>query len=178
MTSFDLVGYAAAACTTLAFVPQLLKIRRERSTDDISGGMYVVYIAGLALWLAYGVLVASWPVIIANAATMCFATAVLSMKWRFTRSSAVPKGLQRSDRCPLCGQPNDCGSSAGARACWCVDAAISAKALEAIPPGLRGKACLCKACACGQARAPHQSNPSLAGERLVRVSCSTQSGGS
>ncbi len=86
LSSVDLVGYAAAACTTLAFLPQVLKIRRERSTDDISGIMYVVYIAGLVLWLTYGVLVTSWPVIIANAATMCFATAVLWMKWRFTRS--------------------------------------------------------------------------------------------
>lgn len=152
MTTVDFVGYAAATCTTLAFLPQLLKIRRERSTDDISGGMYVVYIAGLALWLAYGVLVASWPVIIANAATMCFAAAVLWMKWRFSAarfsSARVPEGEERSDRCPLCGQPNHCESHTAGRACWCVDAAIAPKALESIPAHLRGKACLCKACLC------------------------------
>jgi MtN3 and saliva related transmembrane protein len=54
-----IIGYAAAACTTLAFVPQVLKILRERSTDDISAGMYTVYIVGVALWLAYGVLTRS-----------------------------------------------------------------------------------------------------------------------
>jgi MtN3 and saliva related transmembrane protein len=80
----DLVGYSAAACTTLAFVPQVLKIHRERSTDDISAGMYVIYIAGVGLWLAYGVLVSSWPIILANSATMCLAILVLWMKWRLT----------------------------------------------------------------------------------------------
>ncbi|MGH8260992.1 MAG: SemiSWEET transporter, partial [Steroidobacteraceae bacterium] len=85
LTSIDLIGYTAAALTTLAFVPQVLKIRRERSADDISTGMYSVYIAGVGLWLAYGVLAASWPIILANAATICLAAAVLAMKWRFSR---------------------------------------------------------------------------------------------
>ncbi len=79
LTHIDLIGYAAAVCTTLAFVPQVLKIHRERSAYDISTGMYVVYIAGVGLWLAYGVLVASWPIILANAATICLAMAVLWM---------------------------------------------------------------------------------------------------
>lgn len=77
-----LVGYAAAACTTLAFVPQVLKIRRERSANDLSTAMYVVYIVGIALWLAYGLFLTSWP-ILANAATMGLAIAVLWMKGRF-----------------------------------------------------------------------------------------------
>jgi MtN3 and saliva related transmembrane protein len=88
-THIDLVGYSAAACTTLAFVPQVLKIHRERSTDDISAGMYVIYIAGIGLWLAYGVLVGSWPIILANSATICLAISVLWMKWRFTRRDGV-----------------------------------------------------------------------------------------
>ena len=88
-THINLIGYLAAAFTTLAFVPQVLKIWRERSTGDISSGMYAVYIAGVGLWLAYGVLVRSWPIMLANGATMCLATAVLWMKWRFTRTPPV-----------------------------------------------------------------------------------------
>ena len=80
------IGYTAAACTTLAFVPQVLKILRERSTDDISASMYVVYVVGVALWLAYGILAAAWPIILANAATLCLAVTVLWMKLRLTRS--------------------------------------------------------------------------------------------
>jgi len=85
LTLIDLVGYAAAACTTLAFVPQVLKIRRERSANDLSTGMYLVYVLGVGLWLAYGLILTSWPIILANAATMGLAIAVLWMKRRFTR---------------------------------------------------------------------------------------------
>ncbi len=57
-----------------------------------------------------------------------------------------------SDRCPLCGQPNDCKSAPDGRACWCADATIRASALAAVPAQMRGKSCLCKACASGRAR--------------------------
>ena len=90
MTLIDFVGYAAAVCTTLAFVPQVTKIRRERSAADISAGMYAVYIVGVGLWLAYGVFMVSWPIIIANGATMCLAMTVLWMKWRFTARTIAP----------------------------------------------------------------------------------------
>lgn len=89
MTFIDFVGYAAAVCTTLAFVPQVTKLLRERSADDISAGMYAVYIVGVGLWLAYGLFVASWPIIIANGATLCLAVAVLWMKWRFSGRAIV-----------------------------------------------------------------------------------------
>jgi len=85
----DLLGFAAAACTTLSFVPQVLKIRRTRSTGDISAGMYWLFIFGLALWLGYGAIIGSWPILLANTLTIALATAVLWMKWRFERSTAA-----------------------------------------------------------------------------------------
>ncbi len=101
LTVGDLTGYAAAVCTTLAFVPQVLKIRRERSAGDLSSGMYIVYIVGVGLWLAYGIVVASWPVILANGATICLAITVLCMKWRFTRRPSAPGGTRLgADRRP------------------------------------------------------------------------------
>lgn len=78
-------GYAAAACTTLSFVPQVLKIWQTRSAADISSGMYGLFIVGLALWLAYGVILKSWPIICANTVTIALAAAVLLMKWHFER---------------------------------------------------------------------------------------------
>ncbi len=83
----DLLGFAGAGCTTVSFVPQVLKIRRTRSAADISSGMYQLFILGLALWLAYGVMIGSWPILIANTLTIGLATAVLWMKWRFERSA-------------------------------------------------------------------------------------------
>lgn len=80
-------GYAAASCTTLSFVPQVLKVWRTRSAQDISSGMYLLFILGLALWLVYGTARVSWPIICANTVTIGLAGAVLLMKWRFARRS-------------------------------------------------------------------------------------------
>ncbi len=81
----DLLGFAGATCTTVSFVPQVLKVRRTRSAADISSGMYLLFILGLGLWLAYGVMIVSWPILIANTLTIGLAATVLWMKWRFER---------------------------------------------------------------------------------------------
>lgn len=79
----DWLGYAAGTCTTLSFLPQAIKVWRTRSVGDISGAMYGVFVAGLALWLVYGLALEAWPVVIANAVTLVLAGAILLMKWRF-----------------------------------------------------------------------------------------------
>jgi MtN3 and saliva related transmembrane protein len=62
----EFVGYAAGLLATTAFVPQVAKTFKARSAGDISLGMYVLFCTGVGLWLVYGVLIASWPVIISN----------------------------------------------------------------------------------------------------------------
>lgn len=74
------VGSAAALLTTLAFVPQVVKTLRTRSTRDISLSMWAMFSAGVALWLAYGLMLGAWPVIAANAATLLLALTVLAVK--------------------------------------------------------------------------------------------------
>jgi MtN3 and saliva related transmembrane protein len=78
----DLVGYAAGFLATAAFVPQVVKTFKARSARDISLGMYVLFCAGVALWLAYGLLIASWPVIVSNTVTLVLSGAVLVLKLR------------------------------------------------------------------------------------------------
>jgi MtN3 and saliva related transmembrane protein len=86
MTSFtDLLGLVAGALTTTAFVPQVLKIYRTKSGKDISGRMIALFSAGVLLWLAYGILIASTPVIIANAVTLVLAVAIIVLKVRYSR---------------------------------------------------------------------------------------------
>ena len=80
MIETDWLGFLAGAFTTAAFVPQALQVWRTRSTKDISLSMYVVFIIGVGLWLFYGVLLGSLPVIIANAVTLMLAAFVLVMK--------------------------------------------------------------------------------------------------
>ncbi|MCR6630735.1 MAG: SemiSWEET transporter [Magnetospirillum sp.] len=76
----ETVGSAAAILTTLAFVPQVVKTLRTRHTRDISLSMWALFCAGVALWLVYGMLLAAWPVILANAATLVLAAIVLTVK--------------------------------------------------------------------------------------------------
>lgn len=76
----DMVGSTAAALTTVAFVPQVVKTLKTRHTRDISLAMWVLFCLGVALWLVYGLLLAAWPVILANAATLALAGTVLAIK--------------------------------------------------------------------------------------------------
>lgn len=80
MNSIDLIGYVAATLTTLAFIPQVLHTWRTRSTQGISLGMYAIFTSGLVLWLAYGILLGAWPIIIANTITLALAISILAMK--------------------------------------------------------------------------------------------------
>ncbi|HUV99959.1 MAG TPA: SemiSWEET transporter [Gallionella sp.] len=77
------IGSAAATLTTIAFIPQAWKVWRTKHTADISMGMYILFTIGVALWLTYGILLESWPIIIANAFTLVLAGAVLAMKVKF-----------------------------------------------------------------------------------------------
>jgi MtN3 and saliva related transmembrane protein len=79
----DWVGYAAGVCTTLSFLPQAVRVLRTRSVEDISLAMYIVYIAGVAMWLAYGLVLNAGPIVIANAVSLVLAGSILVMKLRF-----------------------------------------------------------------------------------------------
>lgn len=86
MNSTELVGTLAACLTTLSFVPQAWMTWRSRDVSGISLGMYSVFTLGVALWLVYGLLLAAWPVVAANAITLVLALAILVMKLRFRHS--------------------------------------------------------------------------------------------
>ena len=83
--SHEVLGYLAAAGTTFAFLPQVIRVYRTRSAEDISTAMYVLFITGVALWIAYGLAIHSVPVIAANCVTLVLAVAVLVGKLRFDR---------------------------------------------------------------------------------------------
>ena len=76
-------GFAAAALTTGSFVPQALMTIRSRNTSGISLAMYVIFTIGVALWLAYGIFLDSWPMILANTVTLMLAATILALKLRY-----------------------------------------------------------------------------------------------
>lgn len=77
------VGYAAAMLTTASFVPQVWHTWRSRDVGGISLGMYVVFAAGVSLWLVYGLLLDAWPIVVANAITLALALAIVAMKLKW-----------------------------------------------------------------------------------------------
>lgn len=77
-----MVGYAAAILTTVSFVPQALKSWQTRDLSGVSLAMYSLFTLGVALWLVYGVMLGSWPIIVANAITLALAGVVLTLKLR------------------------------------------------------------------------------------------------
>lgn len=83
MNSAELLGYLAGALTTVAFIPQVMKTWRTRSTADISLSMFALFCAGLVLWTLYGIALGSWPIVIWNGITLLLAGTVLIFKLRF-----------------------------------------------------------------------------------------------
>ena len=79
----ELLGYLAAALTTTSFIPQAVMTIRSRNTSGISLGMYSIFTIGVAMWLAYGLVIESWPMIAANTVTLALAALILALKLRY-----------------------------------------------------------------------------------------------
>ena len=81
--AIDFIGYAAATCTTISFLPQLIRVVKLRTARDISLGMFSIFSAGTAMWLTYGLLSHSTPVAAANGVTLVLSISILVLKLRF-----------------------------------------------------------------------------------------------
>ncbi len=79
----ELIGYLAATLTTVSFVPQALHSFKTKDVSGISLGMYSIFTLGIALWLAYGVLISAWPIVVANVITLALASLILALKLRY-----------------------------------------------------------------------------------------------
>ena len=83
MESADTLGLIAGALTTVAFIPQVIKIWRTKHATDISLGMFAIFSCGVLLWLFYGIEIDAVPVIVANAITLGLSLTILFFKIKF-----------------------------------------------------------------------------------------------
>jgi MtN3 and saliva related transmembrane protein len=83
MSITDVVGLLAGFLTTLSLIPQAMKIWRSKSAGDVSLKMFVAFSIGVALWLAYGVLMKELPMILWNSVSLALACSILAMKLKF-----------------------------------------------------------------------------------------------
>jgi MtN3 and saliva related transmembrane protein len=74
------LGFAAALCSTVSFVPQAYRIVKTRDTSSISTRMYLITCLGFVLWLGYGVALGQWPLIVTNSICLALASFILFMK--------------------------------------------------------------------------------------------------
>ena len=81
------IGLLAGLLTTAAFIPQVWKIYQTKSGKDISGRMFWLFSLGIALWLVYGTLLGSVPLILTNVVTLILSMAILALKYRYSRTS-------------------------------------------------------------------------------------------
>ena len=83
MDPVSILGLIAGACTTISFLPQVIKTWRTRSAKDLSLGMFSFFCFGVLLWLIYGIMVMDIPVIAANFVTLVLSSTLLFLKLKF-----------------------------------------------------------------------------------------------
>ena len=81
----ETLGMIAGTLTTIAFVPQVLKIYRTKSAKDVSYLMFSIFSTGIVFWLIYGILIRSTPIIAANAVTLTLSMIIIALKVRYHR---------------------------------------------------------------------------------------------
>ena len=83
--NIEIVGLVAAALTTAAFVPQVYKTWKTKSADELSLTMYLVFFTGIMLWLAYGILLNSLSIVLANIVSGMLVLVLIYFKWRYKK---------------------------------------------------------------------------------------------
>ena len=79
----SVIGFAAGFFTTFSFVPQITKIWKSKSAEDVSKKMFLAIAFGVSLWLVYGIILQQWPIIIWNAISLVLASTILFLKYKF-----------------------------------------------------------------------------------------------
>ena len=92
MDSVTLLGLVAASCTTVAFLPQVVKNWRRKSAGDLSFGTFGLFTFGVVLWLVYGSLIGNLPIIVSNVITLVLNVANLSQMLWYRRRDGLSAG--------------------------------------------------------------------------------------
>jgi len=78
------VGIVAGILTGVSLLPQLIKIIKEKKANSISFGMLAVLLAGLCVWIVYGILKKDYPIIVTNSFSLLtnIVMVVLTIKYK------------------------------------------------------------------------------------------------
>ena len=87
----SLIGTAAGACTVVSYTPQVIKAWKTKKVDDLSLRMFTLLVTAAVLWITYGVLASSIPVIATNVGTLALNSAILTAKIKYGQKSPASK---------------------------------------------------------------------------------------
>ncbi len=90
MNPVTLLGFVAGTLTTLAFLPQVVKTWRTKSSNDLSVSTLGMICTGVLLWLVYGLLIGDLPIIAANAVTLVLVVSVFVLALVYRKQSPAP----------------------------------------------------------------------------------------
>jgi MtN3 and saliva related transmembrane protein len=79
----------------MSFLPQAILTLKTRKTAGVSLVMYAMFVSGVLLWVIYGFMITSWPLIIANLITFALSACILFVAI-VNRFADKPNGSQKS----------------------------------------------------------------------------------
>jgi MtN3 and saliva related transmembrane protein len=82
---WKIVGIFAAVCTTIGFIPQIVKGIRTKRLDDVSPAMDILLMFGVSLWISYGIHLGDMIIIVANSAAVSFSALILILRYKYIR---------------------------------------------------------------------------------------------
>jgi MtN3 and saliva related transmembrane protein len=83
MTAIQILGYAAGTITSITFLPQVIQIYKTKSAKDLSLQMLLLLIAGVLMWLCYGILIKDAAIIYTNSMVLVMSFIMLYFKTKF-----------------------------------------------------------------------------------------------
>ena len=83
LTTVQIIGIVSGILTTAAFVPQVWRTWKTKSTEDLSLTMLVTFAMGICGWLTYGILLREPPIIAANGVTLVLTMMLIGLKLKY-----------------------------------------------------------------------------------------------
>ena len=79
----EILGLTAGTITSITFLPQVIQVYKTKSAKDISLSMVLLLTVGVAMWLAYGILILNAAIVYTNSMVLAMAIILLYFKWKF-----------------------------------------------------------------------------------------------
>jgi MtN3 and saliva related transmembrane protein len=83
MNNIEIIGFIAAVLTTAAFLPQVYQTWKTKDVSSLSLPMLILFFIGILLWLIYGFLKESLPMIFANSITILSVFLLMFFKMKY-----------------------------------------------------------------------------------------------